>query len=147
MKLSIGTSLTFWKSLVGMFNNTTNPAYKSFLYVLLGMCAVFSRNDSYTLQSNSLPDIRAAWIFLNPQCGPCEMLDSSWREIVLNHILPNQELSGAKSELPGGTVGVCSFHRRCGQLPYNLPITHLWFTPRSLQVCLLAHFNKWSIYE
>ena len=43
--------------------------------------------------------------------------------------LPNQELSGAKFELPGGTVGVCSFHRRCGQLPYNLPITHLRFTP------------------
>ena len=47
--------------------------------------------------------------------------------------LANQELSGAKSELPEGTVGVCSFHRRCGQLPYNLPITHLRFTPRSLQ--------------
>ena len=56
-------------------------------------------------------------------------------------ILPNQELSGAKSELPGGTVGVRSFHRRCGQLPFNLPITPLRFTPRSLQVCLLAHFN------
>ena len=54
----------------------------------------------------------------------------------------NQELSGAKSELSVGAVGVCSFHRRCGQLPYNLPITHLRFTPRSLQVCLLAHFNK-----
>ena len=58
------------------------------------------------------------------------------------HFLPNQELSRAKSELPGATVGVCSFHRICGQLPYNLPITHLRFTPRSLQVCLLAHFNK-----
>ena len=45
------------------------------------------------------------------------------------------------------TVGVCSFHRRCSQLPYNLPITHLRFTPRSLQVCLLAHFIKWNIYE
>ena len=56
--------------------------------------------------------------------------------------LPNQELSGAKSELPGETVGVCSFRRRCGQLLYNLPITHFRFTPRSLQVCLLAHFNK-----
>ena len=59
-----------------------------------------------------------------------------------DELVPNQELSGAKSELPGGTVGVCSFHRRCGQLPNNLPITHLRFTPRSLQVCLLAHFNK-----
>ena len=56
--------------------------------------------------------------------------------------LPNQELSGAKSELPGETVGVCSFHRKCGQLPYNLLITHLRFTPRSLQVSLLVHFNK-----
>ena len=56
--------------------------------------------------------------------------------------LPNQELSGAKSELPGEMVGVCSFHRRCGHLPYKLPITHLRFTPRSLQVCLLVYFNK-----
>ena len=61
---------------------------------------------------------------------------------LLHFPLPNHELSGAKSELPGATVGVCSFHRRCGQLPYNLPITHLRFTPQSLQVCLLAHFNK-----
>ena len=57
--------------------------------------------------------------------------------------LPNQELSGAKSELPGETVGVCSFHRRCGQLPYNLPITHLRFTPRSLQLSVFTcAFNK-----
>ena len=56
--------------------------------------------------------------------------------------VPNQELSGAKSELPGGTVGVCSFHRMCGQLSYNLPITHLRFPPRNLQECLLAYFNK-----
>ena len=33
---------------------------------------------------------------------------------------PNQELSGAKSELQGGTVGVCSSHERGGQPPYNL---------------------------
>ena len=50
-------------------------------------------------------------------------------------ILPNQDWSRATSELPGGTVGVCSFHRRRGQLPYNLPITHLRFTPRSLFTC------------
>ena len=31
-------------------------------------------------------------------------------------VVPNQELSGAKSELPGGAVGVCSFHRRWGRL-------------------------------
>ena len=60
--------------------------------------------------------------------------------------LPNQELSGAKSELPGGTVGVCSFHRRCGPLPYNLPITHLRFTPRSLQVCLLPNQELSVLY-
>ena len=37
-----------------------------------------------------------------------------------NYDLPNQELSGAKSELQGGTVGVCSSHKRSGQPPYNL---------------------------
>ena len=50
-------------------------------------------------------------------------LDKTYALINWTSALPNQELSGAKSELPGGTVGVCSFHRRCGQLPYNLPIT------------------------
>ena len=43
--------------------------------------------------------------------------------------LPNQELSGAKSELQGETVGVCSFYKRGGQPPYNS-------TLRSLQMCL-----------
>ena len=57
-------------------------------------------------------------------------------------MLPNQELSGAKSELQGETVGVCSFYERGGQPPYNLPAAQLRFTPRSLQVYLLAHFNK-----
>ena len=56
-------------------------------------------------------------------------------------LLPNQELSGAKSELSGETVGACSFHRRCGQLPFNLPINPLRVTSRSLPVCLLAHFH------
>ena len=56
--------------------------------------------------------------------------------------LTQSRIIGAKSELPGGTVGVCSVHRRCCKLPNNLPITHLRFTPRSLQVCLLANFNK-----
>ena len=55
--------------------------------------------------------------------------------------LPNQELSGAKSELQGGTVGVCSSYKRRGQPPYNLHSAHLWFTPRSLQVCLFAHLH------
>ena len=36
------------------------------------------------------------------------------------HGLPNQELSGAKSELQGRTVGVCSSYERSGQPPYNL---------------------------
>ena len=33
--------------------------------------------------------------------------------------VPNQELSGAKSELQGETVGLCSSYRRGGQPPYN----------------------------
>ena len=41
--------------------------------------------------------------------------------------LPNQELSGAKSELQGETVGLSSFYRRVGQLPDNLPAAHLRF--------------------
>ena len=56
--------------------------------------------------------------------------------------IPNQELLGAKSVLQEGTVGVCSSHKRGGQPSYNLPAAHSRFTPRSLQVCLLAHFNK-----
>ena len=59
---------------------------------------------------------------------------------VLSPSLPNQELSGAKSKLQGETVVVCSFYKRGGQSAYNS-------TPRSLQVCLFAHFNKWNIYE
>ena len=42
-------------------------------------------------------------------------------------ILPNQELSGAKSSLQGETVGLYSFYRRVGQLPDNLPAAHLRF--------------------
>ena len=34
-------------------------------------------------------------------------------------VLPNQELSGAKSELLGETVGVCSSYKRGDQPPYN----------------------------
>ena len=56
--------------------------------------------------------------------------------------LANQELSGAKSELQGETVGVCSSYKRSGQSPYNLAVARLLSTPRSLQMCLLAHFNK-----
>ena len=38
--------------------------------------------------------------------------------LLLNEgLLPNQELSGAKSELQGETVGVCSFYKRSGQPP------------------------------
>ena len=62
-------------------------------------------------------------------------------------ILPNQELSGAKSELQAGTVGVWLSYKRGGQPLYNLPAAYHRFTPRSLQVCLLTHFNKWSTYE
>ena len=60
--------------------------------------------------------------------------------------LPNKELSGAKSELQGGTVGVCSSHKRGGQPPYNLPTAHLRFTPRSLHVCLLPNQELSMLY-
>ena len=46
--------------------------------------------------------------------------------------LPDQELSGAKSELQGEMVGVCSFYKRGGQPPYYSAL-------RSLQMCLLVH--------
>ena len=46
--------------------------------------------------------------------------------------ITNQELSGAKSELQGKMVGVCSFYKRSGQLPYNSAL-------QSLQMCLLVH--------
>ena len=41
--------------------------------------------------------------------------------VASSRLLPNQELSGAKSELQGGMVGVCSSNKRGGQPPYNLP--------------------------
>ena len=56
------------------------------------------------------------------------MLSSSIR--VMPH--PNQELSGAKSELQGETVGVCSFYKRGGQPPYDSAL-------RSLQMFLFVH--------
>ena len=48
-----------------------------------------------------------------------------WLYIYLNFLfdLPNQELSGAKSSLQGGTVGVCSSYKRSGQPPYNWPFS------------------------
>ena len=55
-------------------------------------------------------------------------------------ILPKQELSGAKSDLKAETVGVCSSYKRVGQLPYNTAL-------RNLQICLLVHINKLSIYK
>ena len=45
--------------------------------------------------------------------------------------IPNQELSGAKSELQGETVGLCSFYKRGGQPPYISAL-------RSLQMCLFV---------
>ena len=50
-------------------------------------------------------------------------------------ILPNQELSGAKSELQGGTVGVCSSYKRAAQPPNKYAL-------RSMQMCLLMHIYK-----
>ena len=46
--------------------------------------------------------------------------------------LPNQELSGAKSELQGETGRVCSSYRRGGRPAYNSAL-------RDLQMCLLVH--------
>ena len=45
--------------------------------------------------------------------------------------IPNQELSGAKSELQRETVGVCAFYKRGGQPPYNSAL-------RSLQMFLFV---------
>ena len=42
--------------------------------------------------------------------------------------LSNRQLSGAKSALPGETMGVCSSYKRGDQPPYNLPVAHLRFT-------------------
>ena len=49
--------------------------------------------------------------------------------------LPNQELSGAKSELQWETVGVCSSYRRVGQLPYNYAL-------QRVKMYLLVHAYK-----
>ena len=46
-------------------------------------------------------------------------------------LLPNQELLGAKSELQGETVCICSFYKRSGQPPYNSAL-------RSLQMFLFV---------
>ena len=54
--------------------------------------------------------------------------------------LPNQELSGAKSELQGETVDVRSSYKEVGQLSYNSAL-------RSMQMCLLVDINKWNTYE
>ena len=54
--------------------------------------------------------------------------------------LPNQELSGAKSELQRETVGVRSSYRRVDQLPYNSAL-------RRVQMYLRVHVNKWNTYE
>ena len=44
--------------------------------------------------------------------------------------LANQELSGAVSELQGGTTGVCSSYKRVGRPPFNCAL-------RSMQMCML----------
>ena len=50
-----------------------------------------------------------------------------------SYLVPsNQDLSGAKSELQGETVGVFSFYKRGGQPLYNSAL-------RSLQMCLFVH--------
>ena len=58
------------------------------------------------------------------------------------HKLPNQELSGAKSELQGKRWAYVHFIRGAANPLIIYLRAHLRFTPRSLQVCLFAHFNK-----
>ena len=55
----------------------------------------------------------------------------------LSNNYPIKNYRGLSPNYRGERWAVCSFHRRCGQLSYNLPITHLWITSRSLQVCFL----------
>ena len=59
----------------------------------------------------------------------CNMIVSTKKT---RRTLPNQELSGAKSELQEETVGVCSSYKRGGQPPYNSAL-------RNLQMCLFVH--------
>ena len=51
--------------------------------------------------------------------------------MIFTSLLPNQELSGAKSEIQGETGGVCTFYKRGGQPPYNSAL-------RSLQMYLFV---------
>ena len=78
-------------------------------------------------------------IFVSSSFCPPKSCSIAWYRYVLCHysicvvtnitfaILPNQELSEAKSALHGETVGVCSSYKRSGQPPYNLPAAHLRF--------------------
>ena len=51
----------------------------------------------------------------------------------------NQELSGAKSELQVGTVGVCSSYKRVGQPSYNCAL-------QNMQMCLLPNQELSVLY-
>ena len=44
-------------------------------------------------------------------------LEQLYNKALQMAIVPNQEISGAKSWLQGETVGVCSFYKRGGQPP------------------------------
>ena len=57
---------------------------------------------------------------------------------LFSKVFSTQELSGAKSELRGGTVGVCSSYKRGSQPPYKCAL-------RSMQMYFLVHIYKWSI--
>ena len=86
---------------------------------------------------SSLPQLHVAQFFTTELCHMqriltlnCPIVCKCNRRTLLDKLaiwkttlalLPNQELSGAKSELQGETVGACSFHNRGGQPPYNLP--------------------------
>ena len=55
--------------------------------------------------------------------------------LLILRALPNQELSGAKSELQERMVGVCSSYKIGSQPPYKCAL-------RSMQMCLLIHIYK-----
>ena len=86
---------------------------------------VFFKCAFYILQLNICLIVECAWtkvfdgLLLNQRC-----LFFPWE-------LPNQELSGAKSELQGETVDVCLFYKRGCQPPYNS-------TLRRVQMCLFV---------
>ena len=82
--------------------------YNIYVVFFYFTCAFMSLVESVSLRRyNSRPDLK--------------LLLTKLTAIYYIESLPNQELSWAKSELQGETVGVRSFYKRGGQPPYNLP--------------------------